>query len=62
MKPLLQLFALELENIQEFKDKQFYMYSCNDPSWNRALVRIRDKYGEVKQDPSTGFGINYGIG
>ncbi len=49
------------ELVEFFKDKQFFMYSCNDPSWNRALVRIREKYGEVKQDPSTGFGVDYGI-
>lgn len=49
------------ELIEFFKDKQFFMYSCNDPSWNRALSRIRDKFGEVKQDPSTGFGINFGV-
>ena len=49
------------ELVEYFKDKRFYMYSCNDPSWNRSLVRIREKYGEVKQDPSTGCGIDYGI-
>ena len=53
--------SMSMEELVEFfKDKQFFMYSCNDPSWNRALVRIRDKYGEVRSNPKNGFGINFG--
>ena len=49
------------ELIEFFDDKQFFMYNCNDPSWNRALTRIRDKYGEVRPDPRTGFGVKHGL-
>ena len=49
---------MSMEELEEFfKDKQFFMYDCNDDSWNRALIRIRDKYGEVRPDPRTGFGL-----
>jgi len=49
------------ELVKFFEDKQFFMYDCNDPSWNRALTRIRDKYGEVRPDPKTGFSVNHGL-
>ena len=49
------------ELVEFFNDKQFFMYNCNDPSWNRALTRIRDKYGEVRPDPKTGFSVNHGL-
>ena len=49
------------ELVEFFNDKQFFMYNCNDPSWNRALTRIRDKYGEVRPDPRTGFGVKHGL-
>ena len=29
------------ELVEFFEDKQFFMYDCNDVSWNRALMRIR---------------------
>ena len=45
------------ELIEFFKDKKFYMYNCNCPQWNRAFVRIRDKYGDICPDPRTGFGV-----
>jgi len=48
------------ELVEFFKDKKFFMYACNDPSWNRAMVKIREKYGEVKPDPRTGFGVCHG--
>ena len=51
---------MNLEELVEFfKDKKFFMYSCNDPQWNNALLRIREKYGEVRPDPRTGFEVNY---
>ncbi len=49
------------ELVEFFKDKQFYMYDCNDPSWNRAMVKIREKYGEVKPNPQTGLGVCHGL-
>ena len=49
------------ELVEFFKDKQFYMYDCNDPSWNRAMVKIREKYGEVRPNPQTGFGVCHGL-
>lgn len=48
------------ELVEYFKDKQFYMYDCNDPSWNRAMIKIREKYGEVCPDPRTGLGVIHG--
>ena len=45
------------EIIEYYKDKKFFMYSCNCPQWNRALLRIREKYGEVRPNPQTGFGV-----
>jgi len=49
-----------MEEIAEyFKDKNFYEdTSCNCPKWNRMLRRIGDKYGDVRPDPQTGFGIH----
>ena len=50
--------SMSLEEIVEFfEDKQFFMYNCNDEQWNNTLVRIREKYGSVRPDPKTGFGI-----
>ena len=49
------------ELIEFFEDKQFFMYNCNDPSWNRALCRIRGEYGEVRPNPQTGFGVIHGL-
>ena len=50
MKPLLQLFALELENIKEFKDKQFYIKEYNDKktlTWDQELEKLKTKWPEV---------------
>ncbi len=49
------------ELIDFFEDKQFFNYDCNDPSWNRALTRIRDKYGEVRPNPQGGLGVIHGL-
>ena len=49
------------ELVEFFKDKRFYMYSCNDPSWNRAMIKIREKYGEVRPNPQTGLGVCHGL-
>ena len=49
------------ELVEYFKDKRFYMYSCNDPSWNRAMIKIREKYGEVRPNPQTGLGVCHGV-
>ena len=49
------------ELVEYFKDKRFYMYSCNDPSWNRAMIKIREKYGEVRPNPQTGLGVCHGL-
>ena len=49
------------EIVEHFKDKKFFDYNCNDPQWNNALVRIREKYGEVRPNPRTGFEVNYGL-
>ena len=50
--------SMSIEELVEFfKDKQFFMYSCNDVQWNNAMTRIRDKYGSVRPDPKTGFGV-----
>jgi len=50
--------SMSLDEIVEFfEDKQFFMYDCNCPQWNRALTRIRDTYGSVRPDPKTGFGV-----
>ena len=48
------------ELVEFFEDKQFFMYDCNDVSWNRALMRIRDKYGAVTPNPQGGVGIIHG--
>ena len=50
MKPLLQLFALELENIKEFKDKQFYIKEYNDKktlTWDQELEKLKTKWPEI---------------
>ena len=49
------------ELVEYFKDKRFYMNSCNDPSWNRAMIKIREKYGEVRPNPQTGLGVCHGL-
>lgn len=49
MKPLLQLFALELENIKEFKEKQFYIKEYNDKktlTWVQELEKLKTKWPE----------------
>ena len=52
MKPLLQLFALELENIKEFKDKQFYIKEYNDKktlTWDQELEKLKTKWPEAEK-------------
>ena len=52
MKPLLQLFALELENIKEFKDKQFYIKEYNDKktlTWEQELEKLKTKWPEPEK-------------
>ena len=52
MKPLLQLFALELENIKEFKDKQFYIKEYNDKktlTWEQELKKLKTKWPEPEK-------------
>ena len=49
------------ELVEFFEDKRFYMYNCNDPSWNRAMIKIRDKYGEVRPNPQTGLAVCHGL-
>ena len=49
MKPLLQLYALELENMNEFKDKQFYLKDYNSKKeilWCEQLKKLNDKWPE----------------
>ena len=48
------------ELVEFFKDKQFFMYDCNDEQWNNAMTRLRDVYGEICPDPKTGFGVIHG--
>ena len=57
MKPLLQLFALELENIKEFKDKQFYIKEYNDKktlTWDQEIEKLKTKWPEPEK-----FGKKY---
>ena len=52
MKPLLQLFALELENIKEFKEKQFYIKEYNDKktlTWVQELEKLKTKWPEPEK-------------
>tara|TARA_B100000029_G_C16730954_1_gene650722 strand:+ start:273 stop:488 length:216 start_codon:yes stop_codon:yes gene_type:complete len=49
------------ELVEFFKDKQFFMYNCNDPQWNNAMIRLRDVYGSIRPDPKTGFGVIHKI-
>ena len=52
MKPLLQLFALELENIKEFKDKQFYIKEYNDKktlTWEQEIEKLKTKWPEPEK-------------
>ena len=45
------------ELVEFFKDKQFFMYDCNDPQWNNAILRLREVHGPICPDPKTGFGV-----
>tara|TARA_B110000014_G_scaffold261174_1_gene252388 strand:- start:398 stop:2074 length:1677 start_codon:yes stop_codon:yes gene_type:complete len=53
MKPLLQLYALELEKIQQFKDRQFNIenYNTNKKilSYKDELIRIKEKWPEPEK-------------
>ena len=52
MKPLLQLFALELENMKEFRDKQFYIKEYNDKktlTWEQDVSKLREKWPEPEK-------------
>ena len=52
MKPLLQLYALELENIKEFKDKQFYIKENNDKktlTWEQEVEKLKTKWPEPEK-------------
>ena len=52
MKPLLQLFALELENIKEFRDKQFYIKEYNDKktlTWEQEIEKLKTKWPEPEK-------------
>jgi hypothetical protein len=45
------------ELVEFFKDKQFFMYDCNCPQWNNAMLRLREVHGSICPDPKTGFGV-----
>ncbi len=45
------------ELVAYFNKHNFYMEDCNCPEVNRAFVRLRDKYGEIKPNPQTGLGV-----
>ena len=53
MKPLLQLYALELEKIQQFKDRQFNIenYNTNKKilSYKDELIRIKEKWPDPEK-------------
>ena len=46
MKPLLQLFALELEKIQEFKDRQFNLENYNN---NKKILTFKEEIEKLKE-------------
>ena len=45
MKPLLQLFALNLENMSEFKKKR----GITLQSWHNELTKLREKWVEPEK-------------
>ena len=52
MKPLLQLFALELENINEFREKQFYLKEYSDKknlTWSQEIEKLKEKWPEPEK-------------
>ena len=52
MKPLLQLFALTLEKIPEFKERQFYLKEYNNKknlTWEQELDKLREKWPEPEK-------------
>ncbi|AET73097.1 DNA polymerase [Phaeocystis globosa virus 12T] len=53
MKPLLQLYALELENIQEFKDKQFNIKEYNTDKkvilWEEEIIKLKEKWPDPEK-------------
>jgi hypothetical protein len=53
MKPLLQLYALELENIQEFKDKQFNIKEYNTDKkvilWEQEIIKLKEKWTDSEK-------------
>ena len=52
MKPLLQLFALELENINEFREKQFYLKEYSDKknlTWSQEIEKLKEKWPESEK-------------
>ena len=52
MKPLLQLFALELENIPDFKERQFYLKTYNDKknlTWEQEIDKLKEKWTEPEK-------------
>lgn len=51
-KPLQQLIALDLENLKEFKDKQFYIKEYNTKkvlSWEEEVEKLRNKWPEPEK-------------
>jgi DNA polymerase elongation subunit (family B) len=51
-KPLQQLIALDLENLKEFKDKQFYIKEYNTKkvlSWEEEIEKLRNKWPEPEK-------------
>ena len=52
MKPLLQLYALELENMSEFKEKQSHIKLHNTKKellWSQHLEKLKEKWVDVEK-------------
>tara|TARA_R100000008_G_C3550455_1_gene150098 strand:- start:623 stop:787 length:165 start_codon:yes stop_codon:yes gene_type:complete len=45
------------ELVAYFNKHNFFMENQASDEWQRAFVRMRDKYGEIKPNPQTGLGV-----
>jgi hypothetical protein len=47
------------ELLDYFSRNNMFREEQNSPEWNRAFVRIRERYGAPQPNPLTGLGADY---
>ena len=45
------------ELVDYFNKNNMFLDNQGSDEWQRALIRLRDKFGEIKPNPQTGLGV-----